>query len=133
MRTAAQERKRNGRPRSIAAGGILGGVFAAVLVILSLLGRIELTALTEELEGIREEKRILEEEYDRLQIRFSGLLDLESLERRATEELGMQRPGPEQVSGEEGAPDRLVVFAEGQTAGSGGKKSLGERFREFFS
>ena len=71
--------------------------FSLVLLVSALLGSIRLAALNEELTGLEKSLKTLKEENRVLQARVESSLSLEELERRATEELGMQRLSPGQI------------------------------------
>jgi len=82
-----------------------------VLLVLSLLGRMELTALNAELALAREEISLLEEEHEELQMAFGIYTDLEAAEKYALEELGLQRRQWDQICYEERIePDRATVL-----------------------
>ena len=68
-----------------------------MLLVSALLGSIRLAALNEELTGLEKSLKTLKEENRVLQARVESSLSLEELERRATEELGMQRLSPGQI------------------------------------
>ena len=71
--------------------------FSLMLLVSALLGSIRLAALNEELTGLEKSLKTLKEENRVLQARVESSLSLEELERRATEELGMQRLSPGQI------------------------------------
>ena len=71
--------------------------FSLVLLVSALLGSIRLAALNEDLTGLEKSLKTLKEENRVLQARVESSLSLEELERRATEELGMQRLSPGQI------------------------------------
>ena len=71
--------------------------FSLVLLVSALLGSIRLAALNEELTGLEKSLKTLKEENRVLQARVESSLSLEERERRATEELGMQRLSPGQI------------------------------------
>ena len=71
--------------------------FSLVLLVSALLGSIRLAALNEELTGLEKSLKTLKEENRVLQASVESSLSLEELERRATEELGMQRLSPGQI------------------------------------
>lgn len=82
-----------------------------MLLVLSLLGRTELTALTAELALVRDEIDLLEEEKEELQLAFGSCMDLEAAEKYALEELGLQRCQWEQIRYEERTePDRVTIL-----------------------
>ena len=82
-----------------------------MLLVLSLLGRMELTAVNAELAGTREEIRLLEEEREKLRL-YSGIyVDLEAAERYAVDELGLQRRQSGKIRYEEsGHEDRVTIL-----------------------
>lgn len=71
--------------------------FSLVLLVSALLGAIRLAALNEELNALEKSLKALKEENRVLQAKVESSLSLEELERRAIEELGMQRLSPGQI------------------------------------
>ena len=71
--------------------------FSLVLLVSALLGSIRLAAVNEELNALEKSLQSLKEENRVLQARVESSLSLEELERRAVEELGMQRLSPGQI------------------------------------
>lgn len=71
--------------------------FSLLMLVGALLGSIELAAINEELTALEERLEELKNENRLLQARYESSLSLEELERRATEELGMQRLNPGQI------------------------------------
>ena len=81
-----------------------------MLLVLSLLGRTELTAVNAELAAVRDEIRLLEEEREELQKALGAYVDLETAERYAVEELGLQRRQSGQIRYvDEPRPDRVTI------------------------
>lgn len=71
--------------------------FSLLLLVSALLGAIRLAALSEELNTLEKTLKTLKEENRVLHARVESSLSLEELERRAIEELGMQRLSPGQI------------------------------------
>ena len=71
--------------------------FSTLLLVLTLLWQIRLTALHSELRTLERELREAEDQKVYVQMRQSAQLTLEELERIALQELGMQRPEPGQI------------------------------------
>lgn len=71
--------------------------FSLLLLVSALLGAIRLAALSEELNTLEKSLKTLKEENRVLHARVESSLSLEELERRAIEELGMQRLSPGQI------------------------------------
>lgn len=71
--------------------------FSLVLLVSALLGAIRLAALNEELNALEKSLKAMKEENRVLQAKVESSLSLEELERRAIEELGMQRLSPGQI------------------------------------
>ena len=71
--------------------------FSLLLLVSALLGCIRLAALNEELSALEKSLKTLKEENRVLQAKVESSLSLEELERRAIEELGMQRLSPGQI------------------------------------
>ncbi len=112
----------------------LGLAFTALLLVLSLLGRTELTAVNDELFAETAKVRALEEEQDKLQLAYSGTVDLSAVEQYAVGELGMTRSLPEQPA-EAGnqAPDKVTVLkTEGAAAVAEWTETWAERLAEYF-
>lgn len=106
-------------------------VFAGVLLVLSLLGRMELTAVNEALSECAQEVERLEEENTKLHIAYRSLIDLEAIEKQATEVYGMIQPAGGSLPGAEDRPDRVTVFQPERDAAEiweSGVAMLGEFF-----
>lgn len=91
-----------------------GALAAAVLLVMLLLAQIQMTALSDSAAGL--ENRILElrAEQNRLAAAYETAFSLAEVEEYALNELGMQKPRPEQIvylSGV-GAADRAVIVEE---------------------
>ena len=71
--------------------------FSFLLLVTALLGCIRLAALNEELTALEKSLKTLKEENRVLQAKVESSLSLAELERRAIEELGMQRLSPGQI------------------------------------
>lgn len=71
--------------------------FSLILLVSALLGAIRLAALSEELNALEKSLKTLKEENRVLHAKVESSLSLEELERRAIEELGMQRLSPGQI------------------------------------
>ena len=108
--------------------------FTALLLVFSLLGRTELTAVNDELYAETAKVRALEEEQDKLQIAYSGTVDLTAVEQYAVDELGMTRSLPEQsAETEDQAPDKVTVLTtEGAAAVAEWTETWAERLTEYF-
>lgn len=72
-------------------------LFSACLLVLSLLIRIDLSALRDEHQRCREQLYELQEENRLLRLQWENSISLEELERYAIEELGMQHCSPSQI------------------------------------
>ena len=72
-------------------------LFSALLLILSLLAGIDLTAANDEAAHVKSRITALEEENRQLRSRIDAATSLEEIERRAREELSMQPAGPGQI------------------------------------
>ena len=71
---------------------------SALFLILSLLCGIDTTAVNERAAGLEREISALKIENEILSAQYESRMSLEELERRAIEELGMQRCDPDQIS-----------------------------------
>ena len=71
---------------------------SVLFLILSLLCGIDTTAVNERAAGLEREISALKIENEILSAQYESRMSLEELERRAIEELGMQRCDPNQIS-----------------------------------
>ena len=126
-------------PRSrqtYAPGAILAAISVAMLCILSVMARIQLTSLsseTVELSSVVSELRLEEK---RLRIQHESAFNLTEIERFAIHELGMQRPFDDQVIPiDTSAPDKVVLHSEGSDAGTPAAKleEFMDSVRAFFA
>jgi len=90
------------RPMSRAGQGIslltmFGFALAAILLVLMLFSHIELTALSESAADCQTQIAALTEQQHKLQARYETLFSLSAVEEYATRELGMQKPGADQI------------------------------------
>lgn len=72
-------------------------LFSALLLILSLLSGIDLTAANDDAARVKFRIEALEEENRQLRSRIDAATSLEEIERRARKELSMQPAGPGQI------------------------------------
>ena len=75
----------------------IAALFSAVLLVLSLLCAVETAAVNDRAAALKKENERLKTENQILQARLDNSLSIAELERRALEELGMQRPNPGQI------------------------------------
>lgn len=73
------------------------GLFSAAVLVLSLLTSVKLAQVNDEAARLEKQAEALEEENRILSAQLESSLSLEELERRATQDLGMQRRTPGQV------------------------------------
>ena len=71
--------------------------FAAVLLVLSLLGAVRLATLSDEDAGLEQELETLKDETQALRVTYESMLQLDEIERYAVEELGLQHCSPGQI------------------------------------
>ena len=72
-------------------------LFSALLLILSLLSGIDLTAANDEAARLKIRIEECEEENRQIRSKINAATSLEEIERRARQELMMQPPGPGQI------------------------------------
>ena len=75
----------------------IAALFSAVLLVLSLLCAVETAAVNDRATALKMENERLKTENQILQARLDNSLSIAELERRALEELGMQRPNQGQI------------------------------------
>lgn len=73
------------------------GIFAAVILVASLLVQVKLTEAADENAKLRQNLDEITEENTRLTARFENSIDLAELEEYAKTVLGMQMPGSERI------------------------------------
>ena len=73
------------------------GIFAAVILVASLLVQIKLTEAADENAKLRQKLDEITEENTRLTARFESSIDIAELEQYAKTVLGMQMPGSERI------------------------------------
>lgn len=101
--------------QSVSPAAIIGFACAAVLLIFTLMAKIQLTAITDQSVALESTLAELKIEQARLQIEYESAFNLTEIEEYATRELGMQRPREEQIFYLQGsAPDKAVVIENTQ-------------------
>lgn len=76
----------------------IGFCFSAVLIVLSLLTSIRLAAVNDRAARLEKEVEQLKTANEILRAEYDNSLSLEEIERYATDELGMQRCTPAQIT-----------------------------------
>ena len=110
--------------QSVSALAIIGYACAAVLLIFTLMAKIQLTEVTDTSAQLEEKLSDLKVAQNRLLINYEKAFNLTEIEEYATKQLGMQRPRDEQVFYlESTVPDKAVIL-KGEDED---KTSLGDR------
>lgn len=105
--TAARVRTR----QSVAPLAIIGYVCAAILIVFTLMAKIQLTEVTDTSAQLEEQLSDLKTAQNRLLINYEKAFNLTEIEEYATKQLGMQRPRDEQVFYlESTVPDKAVIL-----------------------
>jgi cell division protein FtsL len=124
------------RQQMVAPFAVAGYVCAAVLLVLMLLARIQLTAMSDSAARLEAQIEELNTENDKLTVEYECAFNLAEVEAYATERLGMQEPRADQIrylSGISGK-DRAVVLTPVKTdMFSLGFKELMESLQEYFN
>ncbi len=103
--------------QSVSPAAIVGYICAAVMIVVLLMAKIQLTVVTDRAAGLETQLASLETAQSRLLIDYESAFNLSEIEEYATSVLGMQRPRDEQIYYLEGAiPDKAVVL-ENQSEG----------------
>lgn len=90
---------------------IVGFACAAVLLVFSLMAKINLTVITDEAASLETQLNALELEQNRLLIQYESVFNRTEIEEYAIQTLGMQRPRQEQIIYiNSSAPDKAVVL-----------------------
>lgn len=101
--------------QGIAPLAILGYACAAILVIFSLMAKIQLTEVTDTSAQLETQLTDLNVAQNRLLINYEKAFNLTEIEEYATTELGMQRPREEQVFYlENTVPDKAVIISSSE-------------------
>lgn len=108
--------------QSISPFAVIGYLCAAVLVVFTLMAKIQLTAVTDQSAHLEVQLAELQVAQNRLLINYEKAFNLTEIEEYASNTLGMQRPRDEQLYYLSSAvPDKAVIL-EG-----GGSESFGDR------
>lgn len=90
---------------------VIGVAFAALMIVIMLLAQARLTAVCSEAVHLTSEIEDLEMEQRRLQIAFESAFNLNEVEQYAVKELGMQKPGSDQIFCiQSTAHDKVEIF-----------------------
>lgn len=123
------------RKRGISPVSIIGFLAAAVLLVFSLLARVALTEISDECSQLETSLAELEDARARLLIEYESAYNLAEIEYYAVNELGMQKPGSDQIRYIDGiARDRAVILTPTEEEPSFTDKISGFLFslREYF-
>ena len=115
---------------------VIGYVFAAVLLVLMLLARIQLTVISDSAAGLEAQIQELNTENDKLTVEYESVFNLAEVEAYATNELGMQKPRADQIRYLSGISDkdRAVILTPAKTDMlSLGLKELMASLQEYFN
>lgn len=99
--------------QAVAPFAVIGFAVAAVLIVLSLMARAQLTVASENISALEKQCAALQEEQDKLLIGYESAFNLTEIEDYAINELGMQKPRSDQtyyISST--AQDKAVVLTE---------------------
>ena len=119
------------RPKqAIAPMAVLGFAIAAVLIVVSLVARVQLSQASAEVSALEDQYTQLQEQQTRLRIDYESAFNLTEIEDYAIHELGMQKPRSDQlyyISSD--ATDTAVVLDQNAAE----PLSLADRLGDFFS
>ena len=119
VKTSAQVKTK----QSVAPLAIIGYVCAAILVVFSLMAKVQLTEVTDSSAQLEQQLGELDVAQNRLLINYEKAFNLTEIEEYATTQLGMQRPRDEQVFYlENTVSDKAVILS-----GEDDKVSFGDR------
>ena len=120
------------RPKqAIAPMAVLGFAIAAVLIVFSLVARVQLSQASAQVSALEDQYAQLQEQQTRLRIDYESAFNLTEIEDYAIHELGMQKPRSDQLYyiSSSDAADTAVVLD--QTAAE--PLSLADRFGDFLT
>lgn len=114
--------------QAISPFAIIGFACAAVLLVFTLMAKIQLTVVTDEAARLESQFEELNLAQSRLLIEHESAFNRTEIEEYATSVLGMQRPRPEQIFYlNSSAPDKAVVL-EGNNDSSGLLDKIADMF-----
>lgn len=115
--------------QAVSPMAVLGFAVAAVLLVLSLMARAQLSAASETVTGLESRIAELQEEQDKLLIGYESAFNLTEIEDYAINELGMQKPRSDQIYYVNStAQDKAVILTEDVE-----QVGLADRFGDFIS
>ena len=117
--------------QAIAPLAVLGFAIAAVLIIVSLVARVQLSQASAEVSALEDQYAELQEQQTRLRIDYESAFNLTEIEDYAIHELGMQKPRSDQLYyiSSSDAADTAVVLDQSAAE----PLSLADRLGDFFS
>ena len=117
--------------QAIAPLAVLGFAIAAVLIIVSLVARVQLSQASAEVSALEDQYAELQEQQTRLRIDYESAFNLTEIEDYAIHELGMQKPRSDQLYyiSSSDATDTAVVLDQSAAE----PLSLADRLGDFFS
>ena len=117
--------------QAIAPLAVLGFAIAAVLIIVSLVARVQLSQASAEVSALEDQYAELQEQQTRLRIDYESAFNLTEIEDYAIHDLGMQKPRSDQLYyiSSSDATDTAVVLDQSAAE----PLSLADRLGDFFS
>jgi cell division protein FtsL len=99
--------------QAVSPFAILGFACAAVLIVFTLMAKIQLTVVTDQAVALEEQLSELELARNRLLIKYESVFNRTEIEEYAIGVLGMQRPTEEQITYlNSSAPDKATILGE---------------------
>lgn len=115
--------------QAISPLAIIGYVCAAILVVFSLMAKVQLTTVTDESANLEVQLTDLDVAQNRLLIDYEKAFNMTEIEEYASSKLGMQRPREEQVFYlDSTVPDKAVIIDSQET-----ENGFGDRFMDALS
>ena len=117
--------------QAIAPMAVLGFAIAAVLLVISLVARVQLSQASAVVSALEDQYTQLQEDQTRLRIDYESAFNLTEIEDYAIHELGMQKPRSDQLYyiSSSDATDTAVVLDQNAAE----PLSLADRLGDFFS
>ena len=130
--TLPQAETRSRAKQSVAPAAVLGVLIAAAMFVAAIMAQIQLTDLSSERVKLEAELAELQTKNAQLQIAYESAFNLTEIEEYAVTELGMQKPGADQITYiDTSSPDRAVVV--NGKAGDGFVDRLSDFLAELWS
>jgi cell division protein FtsL len=117
--------------QSVSPLAIAGFAIAAVLLVLSLMARVQFTEVSDQAAKLQSQLTELTTEQSRLTIQYESALNLTEIEDYAVNTLGMTKPHSDQIRYINGTPQDNAEILDGQSAASDTESNVVDSLSEY--